>query len=61
LTTPTAERSIETLNLAMQFIASLENSKTPFNINSGNTDNFRIEYIDDLNKPITPRAVFIKQ
>ena len=60
MTTPTVERSIEALLKTMQFINGMEKSDKKFNIDNGNNENFRIEYIDQPDMPITPRATIIK-
>ncbi len=60
MTTPTAERSIETLIRTMQFINGMEMSDKKLNIDSGNNENFQIEYIDRPDMPITPKATIIK-
>ena len=44
----------------MQFINGMEKSDKKFNIDNGDNENFRIEYIDQPDMPITPRATIIK-
>ena len=60
MTAPTAERSIETLFKTMQIINRMEKSDAKFNIDNGNNENLRIEYIDQPDMPITPRVTIIK-